>query len=129
MMDFYILSGKIHQNKKGIRYSIFFLGLDYVFATFCGIFMTSTVYFIIYAVYKRNRPKVYPRAMLPGFVAGIIWSIATASWFIANKVLSLAIAFPIIAAGPGIITAILGVFVFNEIAVSNLASLLRKTRK
>ena len=56
--------------------------------------------------------------MLPGFVAGIIWSIATASWFIANKVLSLAIAFPIISTGPGIITAILGVFVFNEIAVS-----------
>ena len=89
-----------------------------MFATFCGIFITSTVYFIIYAVYKRNQPKIYPRAMLPGFVAGIIWSIATACWFIANKVLSLAVAFPIISTGPGIITAILGVFVFNEIAVS-----------
>ena len=75
------------------------------------------MYFLIYAVYQRNRPQVYPRAMLPGFVAGVIWGTATSCWFIANKVLSEAIAFPIISTGPGVITAVLGVFAFHEIKV------------
>lgn len=90
-------------------------GLDYVFATFCGIYLTSTAYFLIYAAYQRNRPKIYPRVILPGFIAGVLWSIATAGWFVANKVLSEAIAFPIVSTGPGVITAFLGVFVFHEI--------------
>lgn len=90
-------------------------GLDYVFATFCGIYLTSTFYFIVYAAYSKNRPKVYPRAILPGLIAGVMWSIATACWFVANKILSEAITFPIVSTGPGIITAILGVFVFHEI--------------
>ena len=38
----------------------------------------------------------------------------------ANKVLSEAIAFPIVSTGPGVITAFLGVFVFHEIKVSGL---------
>ena len=97
-----------------------FSGLDYVFATFCGIYLTSTAYFLIYAAYQRNRPKIYPRVILPGFIAGVLWSIATAGWFVANKVLSEAIAFPIVSTGPGVITAFLGVFVFHEIQVSAL---------
>lgn len=89
--------------------------LDYVFATFTGILTTSTVYFLIYAAYSRNRPKVYPRAILPGFISGLMWGIATSSWFVANKVLSEAVAFPIVTTGPGVVASILGVLVFREI--------------
>ncbi|XP_052274889.1 transmembrane protein 144-like isoform X5 [Dreissena polymorpha] len=89
--------------------------LDYVFSTFTGILATSTVYFLIYAAIQKNQPKVYPRAILPGFVSGLMWSIACSGWFVANKVLSEAVAFPIISTGPGVIASILGVFVFKEI--------------
>ena len=38
---------------------IFFrLDLDYVFAQFTGILLTSSVYFIIYAAVMKNKPKV-----------------------------------------------------------------------
>ncbi|XP_060566093.1 transmembrane protein 144-like isoform X1 [Ruditapes philippinarum] len=89
--------------------------LDYVFATFSGILATSTVYFLIYAAFSGNKPKVYPRAILPGFVSGLMWGVATSSWFVANKVLSESVAFPIVTTGPGVIASILGVVVFREI--------------
>lgn len=90
-------------------------GMDYVFACFCGIYLTSTVYFLLYAAYLKNRPKVYPRAILPGFISGLMWGVATSGWFIANKVLSNAIAFPIVTTGPAVIASLLGVFAFHEI--------------
>ncbi|KAG9259770.1 transmembrane protein 144-like [Astyanax mexicanus] len=40
--------------------------LDYVFAQFSGIFLTSTVYFSIYCAFKKNKPQVFPKAVLPG---------------------------------------------------------------
>ena len=51
-------------------------GLDYVFSHFCGIFLTSTVYFAIYCAIKKNKPTLYPSAVLPGIGSGILWSIA-----------------------------------------------------
>ena len=80
------------------------------------------MYLLLYCIYKKNFPKVYPRVILPGFIAGLMWSVATAFWFVANKVLSEAVAFPIVSTGPGIITAILGVFIFHEIKVRDFYS-------
>jgi hypothetical protein len=37
------------------------------------------------------------------------------SWFVANSKLSLSIAFPLIAAGPGLVGALWGALVFGEI--------------
>lgn len=70
--------------------------LDYVFAHFSGIFLTSTVYFLVYCVAMKNHPKLYPEAVLPGFLSGILWGIATCCSFIANHSLSPVISFPII---------------------------------
>lgn len=92
--------------------------LDYVFACFCGIYSTSTVYFIIYIIFMKNKPKVYPKAILPGVISGLMWGAATAGWFVANQVMSPAIAFPIITTGPSIIASLWGIFVFKEIRVS-----------
>jgi len=91
--------------------------LDYVFSTFSGILATGTLYFLIYAIFQKNRPKVYPHAILPGFVSGTMWGIATSGWFVANKVLSEAVAFPIVSTGPGVVASLLGVLVFKEIKV------------
>ncbi|XP_069833960.1 transmembrane protein 144 [Dendropsophus ebraccatus] len=89
--------------------------LDYVFAHFSGIFLTSTVYFLIYCAVMKNNPKVYPKAILPGFISGILWAIANCCWFLANNYLSAVVSFPIITAGPGLIAALWGVLVFKEI--------------
>ncbi|XP_068134971.1 transmembrane protein 144 [Hyperolius riggenbachi] len=89
--------------------------LDYVFAHFSGIFLTSTVYFLIYCMVMKNRPKVYPKAILPGFISGFLWAIANCCWFLANNYLSAVVSFPIITAGPGLVAAMWGVLVFKEI--------------
>nr|XP_033797259.1 transmembrane protein 144 isoform X2 [Geotrypetes seraphini] len=89
--------------------------LDYVFAHFSGIFLTSTVYFLIYCTAMKNHPKVYPEAILPGFFSGILWGIGNCCWFLANHYLGAVITFPIIAAGPGFIAALWGVVIFKEI--------------
>uniref|UniRef100_A0A8C0B9R0 Transmembrane protein 144 n=1 Tax=Buteo japonicus TaxID=224669 RepID=A0A8C0B9R0_9AVES len=73
--------------------------LDYVFAHFSGIFLTSTIYFLIYCAVRKNKPNVYPQAILPGFVSGVLWAIANCCWFIANHYLSAVVSFPIITAG------------------------------
>ncbi|XP_051898772.1 transmembrane protein 144b isoform X2 [Pristis pectinata] len=91
--------------------------LDYVFAHFSGIFLTSTVYFLIYCALMKNKPKVYPKAILPGFVSGVMWAIASCCWFLANDFLSAVVSFPIITAVPGFIAALWGVLVFKEIKV------------
>uniref|UniRef100_A0A3P8XHW5 Transmembrane protein 144a n=1 Tax=Esox lucius TaxID=8010 RepID=A0A3P8XHW5_ESOLU len=89
--------------------------LDYVFAQFSGIFLTSTVYFLIYCSAMKNSPRVYPRAILPGFVSGVMWGVATCCWFLANTFLSAVVSFPIITTGPGVIAALWGVVVFKEV--------------
>ncbi|XP_014668826.1 PREDICTED: transmembrane protein 144-like isoform X2 [Priapulus caudatus] len=90
-------------------------GLDYVFAHMNGVLLTSCVTFIAYCAVMRNRPRVYPRAILPGLVSGAMLACGVTGWFIANQVLTETISFPIITTGPGVIAALWGVFVFREI--------------
>jgi glucose uptake protein GlcU len=71
-------------------------GLDYVFAHFSGILATSSTFMAIYCVVMRNRPRVYPRVILPGLVSGVMWAIADIGWFVANDALSPVVSFPII---------------------------------
>ncbi|KAB5518553.1 hypothetical protein PHYPO_G00167380 [Pangasianodon hypophthalmus] len=105
--------------------------LDYVFAHFSGIFLTSTVYFVIYCAFKKNKPQVFPKAVLPradchhpahvsilscaGFVSGVMWGVATCCWFLANHYLKPVVSFPIITTVPGLIAALWGVMVFKEV--------------
>ncbi len=90
-------------------------GLDYAFSQFCGIFATSTVYMLVYAAIKRNRPDINPQLVLPGFASGVAWAIAQICFSIANTKLGLVIAFPLVGAGPGMVAAAWGVFLFREI--------------
>lgn len=90
--------------------------LDYVFSHFCGIYFTSTVWMLAYCCYKRSAPVLYPCVILPGFISGLMWAAAQTAWFVANTSLSVAVAFPLITSGPGIVSSLWGVFVFKEIA-------------
>lgn len=89
--------------------------IDYLFGMYSGILITSTFYFGLYSACKLNRPKVYPRVILPGLISGVMWGIAMLGWFLANQHLSLGISFPIVTAGPGFVSSAWGIFVFGEI--------------
>nr|XP_055033700.1 transmembrane protein 144b isoform X3 [Misgurnus anguillicaudatus]XP_055033701.1 transmembrane protein 144b isoform X3 [Misgurnus anguillicaudatus] len=91
--------------------------IDYCFAHYSGIFLTSTVYFLAYCAAMRNRPRIYPRAILPGFLSGLMWGLATYAWLIANYYLGAVITFPIINAGYGLVAALWGSVVFKEVKV------------
>ncbi|XP_034453926.1 transmembrane protein 144b isoform X2 [Hippoglossus hippoglossus] len=89
--------------------------LDYVYAQCSGIFVTSTVYFTVYCVAMRNRPRIYSRLILPGLLSGLMWALATYCWFLANNYLSAVVTFPIVTAGYGLVAALWGSLVFKEI--------------
>eukprot|EP01098_Paradermamoeba_levis_P016008 TRINITY_DN8414_c0_g1_i1.p1 TRINITY_DN8414_c0_g1~~TRINITY_DN8414_c0_g1_i1.p1 ORF type:complete len:344 (+),score=96.17 TRINITY_DN8414_c0_g1_i1:351-1382(+) len=91
-------------------------GIDYVLSHFCGIFLTSTAYLIIYCIVKNNKPQVFGESVLPGLVSGLFWAIAQVSFFIANSKLQMVVSFPMIATGPGCVGALWGIFLFKEIS-------------
>lgn len=90
-------------------------GLDYVWSHFCGIFLASTAYFLLYCLLKRNKPVIYPEVVLPGVVSGAMWAIAQSSFFVANQELGMTVSFPIIATGPGAVGCLWGILLFGEI--------------
>uniref|UniRef100_A0AAY4DDE7 Transmembrane protein 144 n=1 Tax=Denticeps clupeoides TaxID=299321 RepID=A0AAY4DDE7_9TELE len=89
--------------------------LDYCFAQCNGVFLASSVYFLIYCIGMKNRPRVYPRAILPGFLTGTMWAVATYSWFMASNYLSAVVTFPIVSAGSGMVAALWGSLFFKEV--------------
>ena len=89
--------------------------LDYVFSHFCGILITSVVYFLLYCLYKKNEPWVNPALILPAFVSGAVWSVGQIGWFLANGHLGYTTAFPLVLVGPGFVASLWDVFVYREI--------------
>lgn len=92
--------------------------VDYTYSHFSGIFLSSSVYLILYCANKfriGETPYVTPDIVIPAILAGLGWAIAEIAWFIGNDNLSLAVSFPIITSGPGIVGAIWGVFLFQEV--------------
>ncbi len=89
--------------------------MHYIFSHFCGIQFTMTLYFILYCIYNGNQAAIYPKAIVPAFISGVMWAVAQVSWFVANGALGFAISFPIIACGPGLVASLWGIFVFGEI--------------
>ena len=96
------------------------------------------MYFTLYCIIKKNKPKVYPSIILPGLVklkadvsnyfdlnlnllflyfkvSGWMWGIGNSSFFLANNALTQAITFPIVSSGPSAISALWGVILFKEI--------------
>eukprot|EP00997_Jenningsia_sp_PLL12_P008233 NODE_4975_length_612_cov_59.285968_g4290_i0.p1 GENE.NODE_4975_length_612_cov_59.285968_g4290_i0~~NODE_4975_length_612_cov_59.285968_g4290_i0.p1 ORF type:complete len:138 (-),score=19.64 NODE_4975_length_612_cov_59.285968_g4290_i0:12-425(-) len=99
-------------------------GLDYVFAHFCGIIVTSTLYLVLYIIRLRFQPQVYPHIVLPGLVSGVMWAIAQTMWFIANDSLGIVVAFPLVVSLPPLVSCCWGVLLFKEIKGSKNLSIL-----
>lgn len=96
--------------------------LNYVFPHFCGIWLASWWYMILYAFYKYWRNDVMyvnPQSIVPAALAGFMWGIACIAWFVANGKLGFSISFPLITSGPGFVGSMYGIFLFNEISGKN----------
>lgn len=83
--------------------------IELAFSLFCGIYASSTIYFIGYCLINKE-PKLYPKAIIPGLISGCMWAIADLCWFVANDALSYALSFPIIVPGPSIVSSCWGLF-------------------
>lgn len=90
-------------------------GISYVFSHYFGIFITSTIIFVIYSIFRRNQPYAPPNLFLPGMAAGCLWAVAQTSFFVANQHLSQTVTFPIISQMPGCIAAAWSIFYYREI--------------
>ncbi|CAI2300749.1 unnamed protein product [Caenorhabditis sp. 36 PRJEB53466] len=90
-------------------------GISYVFSHYFGIFLTSTALFVLYSIFRRNKPYAPPTLFLPGMAAGCLWAVAQTSFFIANQHLSQTVTFPIISQMPGCIAAAWSIFYYREI--------------
>jgi len=94
--------------------------LNYVFAHFCGILITSWFYTILYCIYKvyyvKEQPYVSADCILPGTLSGLMWAVAQIAWFYANGQLGFAVTFPIVSCGPGFVGSLWGIFLFKEIS-------------
>uniref|UniRef100_A0A8R1DQ15 Transmembrane protein 144 n=1 Tax=Caenorhabditis japonica TaxID=281687 RepID=A0A8R1DQ15_CAEJA len=90
-------------------------GISYVFSHYFGIFLTSTILFVTYSIFRKNKPYAPPTLFLPGMAAGTLWAIAQTSFFVANQHLSQTVTFPIISQMPGCIAAAWSIFYYKEI--------------
>lgn len=97
---------------------------EFAMSHFSGILLTSTVLFLIYAIWKRNQPVIEPRLVLGALGGGTLWGIAQCSLFAADDFLSLSVAYPLVATGPAIVGNLWGVFFFKEVrGAANLLKL------
>jgi len=88
--------------------------LDFVFSHFIGIYLYSTVVFIVYCIFNRP-PKVFPAAILPSMISGAMWGVAQCGLMSATTILGYAVGFPIGSAGPLLVSSLWSVFYFREI--------------
>ncbi|CAF0834073.1 unnamed protein product [Rotaria sp. Silwood1] len=93
-------------------------GLHYIFSMYTGILLSSSTYYIIYMIVKRNRPYVCIQSILPAFISGIMWAIAQAGFLVANSVLSQAISFPLVSTGPSTLAVLWSILYFKDIVGS-----------
>lgn len=92
--------------------------LDFVFSHFTGIYVYSTVVFVVYAIYNAfngRPPKVYPAAIFPSMISGAMWGVAQCGLMSATQILGYAVGFPIGSAGPLLVSSTWSVVYFREI--------------
>lgn len=90
--------------------------LDFVFSQCVGIYMSSTIVFVLQGlqVSIRKRP-FYKVAVRPAFISGVLWALGLVSQLIAATELPYAVAYPLCAIGPVFVSTIWSVCVYKEL--------------
>lgn len=65
--------------------------MAFALSHFAGIFLTSTAITVVYSLYKRNKPQVFPQSIMPALFAGTLWGVAQSGWFVGNANLGLTV--------------------------------------
>jgi len=89
--------------------------LQFVFSHFIGIYLYTTVVFLVYCVAKRNSPQVFSQSVLPAYISGAMWGIAQCGLMSATAELGFTTGFPIGSAGPLVVSSLWSVLYFREI--------------
>lgn len=90
---------------------------QYAFCHYCGILISSIIWFTIYCIFTRNKPQINNSATFPSMICGFTWAIAFTGFFIAmdNNNLGPDATFPIVSGTPQIVASLWGVFLFKEV--------------
>jgi len=98
--------------------------IDFVLSHFIGIYLFSTIVFLVYCVVRRP-PQIFAQSILPSYISGAMWGIAQCGLMMATEILGYTIGFPIGSAGPLIVSSLWSVFYFRELrGIKNLGLLL-----
>ncbi len=87
---------------------------DYYFSYSCGILIMSLFVFVLYCIYEKNNPKVDKDVVMPGLLAGFLWSLANVCYNLGTNSLSMSITVPITSSGPSCV-AFIAAFMYKEI--------------
>jgi len=88
--------------------------LDFVLSHFIGIYLYTTVIFLVYCLVKRP-PQIFPQSILPSYLSGAMWGVAQCGLMAATAELGYTIGFPIGSAGPLVVSSLWSVLYFREI--------------
>jgi len=92
--------------------------LDFVLSHFIGIYLFSTVVFLIYNV-KNRPPQIFGQSILPSYISGAMWGVAQCGLMAATQILGYTTGFPIGSTGPLIVSSLWSVLYFREIRGRN----------
>ncbi|VDL72391.1 unnamed protein product [Nippostrongylus brasiliensis] len=106
-MNFMIMESET--SGGSLTYTTFFFSFS------LGALLTSTVIFVVYSLYRRNRPFINPELTVPSLLSGIMYGTATVFFFTANQHLDPIVAYPILAKAPGIVCSCWAILLFKEI--------------
>ena len=106
----YLPAGIIIDNVKGASQN----QNDYTFSLTSGIFLSSTLFFLMYCISTKNKPKVSSELFFPSLMSGWIWGIANSAYFIATDTLMMSVTYPLANSGPAVVCFILALF-YREI--------------
>jgi len=88
--------------------------LDFVLSHFIGIYLFSTIVFLVYNVAVRP-PQIFAQSILPSYISGAMWGVAQCGLMAATQILGYTTGFPIGSTGPLIISSLWSVLYFREI--------------
>jgi len=90
--------------------------MDGVLSHFSGVLIAQLSIFIVYSVYRKNKPDLYPSAVIPAMITGTTWAVAFLCWLYANSILGEAFTFPILATAPSVLGCVVGIYFFKEVS-------------
>eukprot|EP00002_Diphylleia_rotans_P035986 TRINITY_DN7893_c0_g1_i1.p1 TRINITY_DN7893_c0_g1~~TRINITY_DN7893_c0_g1_i1.p1 ORF type:complete len:374 (+),score=83.32 TRINITY_DN7893_c0_g1_i1:50-1171(+) len=89
--------------------------LDFAFSQYLGIFLFTNFAFICYILYTKNKPQIFPETILPAFISGVMWAIASSITFVTNSVLSYGASYPVVSIVPVLVTSMWSILYFHEV--------------